>query len=94
MNTFNNIINACVVSKPGKSDGGGANEGSGGSPGEIARVQSETVYQIGAVGYLDFSAQIKRAYTGAYADQEGAAAHVGRRSRSIPCALDSSCVAA
>jgi len=76
INTFSNIVNTCIVSKPGKSDGGGANEGSGGSPSEIAKVQSQTVYHIGAVGYLDSSAQINAAYTGAYASQEGAAAHV------------------
>ncbi len=76
LNTFNNIVSTCIVSKPGKSDGGGANEGSGGSPSEIAKVQSQTLYQIGAAGYLDFSAQINAAYTGPYASQEGAAAHV------------------
>jgi hypothetical protein len=76
MNTFNNIVNTCIVSKPGKTDGGGANEGSGGSPSEVAKVQSQMVYQIGVGGDLDFSAQIDAAYTGAYASQEGAAAHV------------------
>ena len=77
LNTFNNIISACVVSQDGKNDGGSANEGDGSSPDHIAQDQTQTVYQLGAVGYLDKNDQINTAYTGAYVSQEGAAGHFG-----------------
>ena len=63
MQTFGNIIPACIVQTPGKPDGGWANVNTDPSPGtlDVWSDPTKTVYQIGSGSYFDKQTQMNTA---------------------------------